>query len=86
MSAEEVTQLKEEHRLLKSELGHIKNDISEVRHVVKSMDHAIRGNGKIGLSERVGLLEAAQKNSVQFITLFAALCGAAAGVIALFIK
>lgn len=86
MSNEEISQLREEYGLLNAELSHIKTDLGEVKNVVQSMDHAIRGNGKPGLSHRVGILEVANKNRVQFITLLAAICGAAAGIIALFVK
>lgn len=86
MSEEDLNQLKEETQFCKNELTHIKTDICEVREMMQQVDHAIRGNGQPGLSQRVGLLEAAQKSRVQLITLGAAIIGAATALASLFMR
>lgn len=86
MSEEDFNQLKEETQFCKNELSHIKSDICDVREMMQQVDHAIRGNGQPGLSQRVSLLEAAQKSRVQIITLGAAIVGAATALASLFMR
>tara|TARA_S200002703_G_scaffold149798_1_gene147662 strand:- start:1079 stop:1339 length:261 start_codon:yes stop_codon:yes gene_type:complete len=86
MKDEEISELKNETNSIQIEISHIKKDLCEINKMLKLVDHAIRGNGKIGLSQRVTLIEAQHKNRIQFLTMLASLSAAAAAIISVFVK
>ena len=77
MTIEEAIQLRED-------LRHLKDEVHDTKVMVKNLDHSIRGNGKPGLLQRVSILEVAQKNRVQMLTLLASLGAAVAAIVSLF--